>query len=322
MDPGDEAAPALEAPSRLLGRLKLGREEFCQRLLTMLILDGPYPRWNTRSRVSPAGLSFLRALYLSQFGEPWPGDDLEFVDEFELPGRHEGETGGAPDYAVLWPGRVWLIELKTEKGSHRRGQIPGYFELAHHHHPDARVDITYLTPPMAAAYEPRFEWARYRHVTWPALEAAISGAWPGERHGPHVRYLLDAIASLHLKPTEWRAMATGTLAEAAEWAGAAADEAPPLPLDRALPHGFGAAELTAQDGRQRGVEFDAGEMQDLLDLRLALRDRLASSPIGSDLRRVVPWIWRTESTGKPLTALCADRGMELRVSRYKTDQYR
>lgn len=35
---------AFEDPASLLGRLKLGREEYCQRLLTMLILDGPYPR--------------------------------------------------------------------------------------------------------------------------------------------------------------------------------------------------------------------------------------------------------------------------------------
>ena len=35
----------LEDPVRLLGRLRLGREEYCQRLLTMLILAGPYPSW-------------------------------------------------------------------------------------------------------------------------------------------------------------------------------------------------------------------------------------------------------------------------------------
>ncbi|GGO26786.1 hypothetical protein [Microbispora bryophytorum] len=35
---------ATEDPLRLLGRLRLGREEYCQRLLTMLILGGPYPK--------------------------------------------------------------------------------------------------------------------------------------------------------------------------------------------------------------------------------------------------------------------------------------
>ena len=95
-----------ETPRALLGRLELGREEFCQRLLTTLILHAPYPRWNTRSVPGPAGLTFLRELYARSFGGDWPGDDLLFVDEFELPPRNEGEKGGAPDYAVLWPDRL------------------------------------------------------------------------------------------------------------------------------------------------------------------------------------------------------------------------
>ncbi|HET6917459.1 MAG TPA: hypothetical protein VFH56_15325, partial [Acidimicrobiales bacterium] len=119
----------LESPRELLGRLKLGREEYCQRLLTMLILNAPYPRWNSRSSPSVDGLAFLRNLYEMWFGE-WPGDEAVFVDEFELPSRFEDEPGGAPDYAVLWEDRLWLIELKTERASHRRGQISGYFELA------------------------------------------------------------------------------------------------------------------------------------------------------------------------------------------------
>lgn len=35
---------ALETPAQLFGRLKLGREEFCQRLLTSLLLGAPYPK--------------------------------------------------------------------------------------------------------------------------------------------------------------------------------------------------------------------------------------------------------------------------------------
>lgn len=112
----------LESPRELLGRLKLGREEFCQRLLTMLILNAPYPRWNSRSTPSADGLAFLRELYARSFGA-WPGDEAVFVDEFELPARFENEPGGAPDYAVLRENRLWLIELKTEAASHRKGQI-------------------------------------------------------------------------------------------------------------------------------------------------------------------------------------------------------
>ena len=83
------------------------------------------------------------------------------MDEFELLARHDGEKGGAPDYAVLWPERLWLIELKTEKGSHRATQIPSYFELGRHHHPGCSVDLLYVTPPMTYSYEPPDEWGRY-----------------------------------------------------------------------------------------------------------------------------------------------------------------
>ena len=65
----------MEEPHALLRRLKLGREEYCQRLLTMLILDADYPRWNTRSVPSPAGLAFLRALDELSFGAAEVSDD-------------------------------------------------------------------------------------------------------------------------------------------------------------------------------------------------------------------------------------------------------
>ncbi len=74
-----------ETPAALLGRLKLGREEALQRLLTCLIVQGPYPRWNSRNHLSPAGEAFLAALYERHFG-PWPGGAPLFVDEFEMLG--------------------------------------------------------------------------------------------------------------------------------------------------------------------------------------------------------------------------------------------
>jgi hypothetical protein len=43
-------------------KIRLGREEYCQRLLTMLILGGTCPRWNTRIAPSPSGAQFLRQL--------------------------------------------------------------------------------------------------------------------------------------------------------------------------------------------------------------------------------------------------------------------
>ena len=76
---------AVEDPIDLLGRLRLGREEYCQRLLTMLILGGAYPRWNTRNRPSPRGAAFLADLYAAAYPGQVPAEVEVFVDEFDLP---------------------------------------------------------------------------------------------------------------------------------------------------------------------------------------------------------------------------------------------
>lgn len=312
---------ALEPPATLLKRLRLGREEFCQRLLTMLILDGPYPRWNTRSSPSQPGVAFLRSLYTAQFGQPWPGDRLLFVDEFELAGRHEAEVGGAPDYTVLWADRLWLIELKTEKGSHRAGQIPGYFALARHHYPQAAIDLTYLTPLMEANYDPAQNWARYAHITWDKMVPLIQANWGSGRHQDHVTWLIDTINDLHLSPSQWRAkvLEASELPTAVTPKESLSSTAPPD--EEALESAMREAVLVSADGGQRGVNCQVEDLQSLLDLRAAVRNRLSSAPADSPTRKVLPWIWKTESKGRPLTATGRNHGMELRLSRYSTDQY-
>lgn len=294
-----------ETPAQLMARLKLGREELCQRLLTTLLLHGPYPRWNSRSTLAAPGLRFLRQVHERSFGDGWPDESPVFVDEFELAPRTETELGGAPDYAVLWDDRVWLIELKTEKGSHRPAQVPYYFELAHHHYPEARVDLTYLTGPMEAPHEPDPTWARYAHVEWADLLPLIRETWPhpsapGQREV--LDGLVDAIDSLHLTPREWRERL----------------HAPPSPQPvTSLDHAMALAEETAADHEQRGVQVAAGSLQELMELRLELRDRLAASPPDSPLRHVRPWVWRPESTGSPLTEVGREHGMEIRLSWYQ-----
>ena len=98
----------------------------------MLIIGDAYPRWNAVSQTSTNGLEFLNRLYLLSFGRPPSGslDGCSFIDEFDLPARRDDERGGAPDYAVLTATLLWMIELKTETASHRRGQLSTYVELA------------------------------------------------------------------------------------------------------------------------------------------------------------------------------------------------
>ena len=140
-----------EDPRALMQRRRLWREEFCQRLLTMLVLGGAYPRWNTPTAPSALGVRFLSALEELSFGAASGWEDASFVDEFRLPALQPGQPDGYPDYAVLRPGRLWVIELKTEAGSHRTAQLPYYSRLAQHHFPHAAVDLTYLTPAMTPA---------------------------------------------------------------------------------------------------------------------------------------------------------------------------
>ena len=155
-----------EHPKDLIQRPALGREEFCQRLLTMLVLGGRYPRWNSRSTPTPAGRGFLRQLDALSFGESQCDDAVVFVDELELAPRIETEKGGAPDDGVLGQSRMWMIELKTEAASPRSAQLPLYYEPAAHHFPTRSVDITYLTPTMTAPPPPLAAGQRYTHVTW------------------------------------------------------------------------------------------------------------------------------------------------------------
>jgi hypothetical protein len=155
--PDSEAGDGLESAAGLLGRLRLGRDEYCQRLLSMLVLDAPYPKWNTPSHPAAGGVAFLRALDAVSFGESvgfWEstgGDDPVFIDEFDLPKRAEHEKGLAPAWAILTPERLWLVELKTEVASHRADQIPSYLDFGRHYYPSHAVDLTYLTPTLRAA---------------------------------------------------------------------------------------------------------------------------------------------------------------------------
>lgn len=299
-----------ETAAELLGRLKIGREEFCQRLLTMLILGDEYPVWNTRNEPSALGLEFLRTLYGMSFGSgDWPGSG-QYVDELELPPRHDVELGGAPDQAVIWPNRLWMIELKTEKGSHRQTQIPHYFELGAYHYPGCSVDLTYLTPTFEAPFTPKDSVHRYAQLTWPAVAQLIGETWKDEPGVGHlVQGLLDAIDRMEVEtPSEHRARVIGESASLT--AVGIGREAPNEEKIIEL------AQMTAADGTQRAVNYWASNLEELQALRLEVKNAICAFPEGSEIRHVQPWLWKPESTGAPLTAAGKGLGYELRLSRY------
>ena len=300
-----------EDPKDLLRRLRLGREEFCQRLITTLIVGGTYPPWNTRSTPTAEGRRFLGALDDLSFGERTPPDAEVFVDELELQPRLDSEQGGAPDWAVIWPHRLWLIELKTERTSHRRTQLPFYFELGGHHFPGRSVDITYVTGPLTKPAPGTRPGQRYAHVMWDAVTPLVTEVW-GNGPDPATRRQAEVLAmvtsTLDQRWVDWRDEFT---------AAAAPLHAPPSPLDL-----MALIEATSADGAQRALDWPFASLEELHALRLEARQLVVDSQRGSGVRHVMPWVWRSGvSTGQPLTRSGAETGYELRFSRYLSPVY-
>jgi hypothetical protein len=308
----------------------LGREGWCQRLLTELILDGPYPAYNSRRRPSARGVTFLGALDELSFGVKAASmSDLVFVDEIDFPARHPDEKGCAPDYTVFLDGRCWIIELKTEPGSHRPRQIPDYFERAHHYHPQLQVDITYLTAGLRAPFQPATRaWERYVHIEWTDTVELIRSAWsssPDQRVLDIVTTLLKGITHLDEPAHDWWER-LGFQVPASGAPEPANHPAPsPARLDASTPSevelstfqdGLSLARATGDDGKQRAIGLETGGLEALDALRLALRQTCRSEPPGSPLRRVQPWLWNAATSGgKAMTTAGLQTGYEVRISR-------
>jgi hypothetical protein len=311
---------ALPEPAQLRGRL--GREEFAQKLLTCLILGRLEHGWNILRKPSADGALFLRGLHASAFGDDSAPDDIPgFVDEFELPQRAETEPSGWPDYGVVWPTRLFLVELKTERASHRAAQIPYYLELAAHWHRDVDVDLLYLTPTMPlvtpAVASPQ---QRFAHLTWTEVVPLVELTWsrsdvPAERE--IASHLVDLVNEIEIAGAARSARAAPPAVEP----GPPAASLPPAPaddVDRALE----LAARTEADGVPRALDIDVGDPAALDALRIETRARLLIGPTmaGVEVRHVLPWLWRAATSGgRALTEAGQATGYELRLSRYERD---
>jgi hypothetical protein len=320
---GSPAGLSMEPPDSLLARLRLGREEYCQRLLTMLILDGPYPRWNTRHAPSDQGRRFLELLEELSFGEVLCSGPLEFVDELDLGKRPQDLKGSAPDWAVFTPQRLWIIELKTERGSHRDAQVPTYVATGRHYYPDLQVDLTYLTGSMPE-YSPGLpEGTRYAHLTWQQVVPLVEQVWGGgtpEQHAVADR-LHDVVSGLGNKWAAWRDTRLGAAPVVTPAPAVVPDAtAPPVVAADPVDMGIELARMTAEDHQQRGLDHEAGSLEALRavgrDLTAALSDEKEPA-----LAHVAPWLWNVDtSTGTALTATGSEVGYELRLSWYTEPQ--
>ena len=282
-----------EDPEKLL-RFKFGREEYCQRMLTSLILASRYPKWNSRSTPSDRGDAFLKRLYEWVYQEPLTGP-LIFIDEFDLAAIEPDGKNGAPDYAVLVPDRLWIIELKTEAGSHRKDQMPYYEQLARHHYPDKQLDLLYLTGDMQRQDPAQFSNSRYAHFFWSEIIDLLQAAWSTSEEDEEQLLLAALVRELTKleRPTKTFTMEAAVIREAIDIAG-----------------------HVQKDGKQRAVEVAVGGLEDLIDVRARIG---AAIKRGQETPNVRPWIWyETTSGGKALTEMGKDVGCELRLSRYRS----
>ncbi|NNE36310.1 MAG: hypothetical protein HKN13_13820 [Rhodothermales bacterium] len=281
-----------EDPDKLL-RFKFGREEYCQRMLTSLILASRYPKWNSHSKPSDKGDSFLRRLFEESYDEPLIGS-LDFIDEFNLPAIDSDSKDGAPDYAVLTPDRLWIVELKTEKASHRKDQMPYYQALARHHYPNMRLDMLYLTGQMPRQDASNYEGSRFVHQFWSETLHLIAESWSQSEFGEE--RLLETALQRELgsldRPSKTFTTKASVIREA-----------------------IALATCVQEGGKQRAVEVSASGLEDLIDLRSRIGEAITRDGATPNVR---PWIWyEATSGGKALTELGKDVGCELRLSRYK-----
>jgi hypothetical protein len=255
-----------------------------------------------------------------------------FVDEYLLPRLEENAANGWPDWAVLWADRVWIIELKTEAGSHRADQLPYYLRLAAAAHPCRSLDLTYVTGPLSKPARALLEGQRYSHVTWDDVVPLIHETW-GHDARPQVAAYVDMVNTLvsnlsRHKPSAQREIVLGGLVEgpgpaaAKDPADPGAIEEPSAPESHPVtaPNAGGSllelARATATDGRQRAIGApNPEELEALRDRALTEIGSLASS---DNTRLVLPWLWDgTRTGGRALTPEGEEFGYELRFSRYK-----
>jgi hypothetical protein len=283
---------AWEDPDILLKK-KLWREEYCQRMLTSLILGQTYPHWNTRNRPSENGMQFLCRLHEKAFGSPLEGQ-CDFVDEFDLPPKHDDEKGGAPDYALFSAGNLLIIELKTEAASHRAGQLPYYAELAAHHYPGLHIEIIYITPDMDKTASTKLDNVPFKHLFWKEISPLIQQCWddsvPLEERRLNAA-LQREIASLNTPAPRFQQNA------------------------QIIREALKLSAMVQETGAQSGVEVPASGLEDLVDLRVRIRDALKRT---DGVNNVRPWIWHAETSGgTALTTKGHEVGCELRLSRYQ-----
>jgi hypothetical protein len=302
-----------------------GREYFAQFMLASLAIGERPPGWNKPASVSPTGWELLRRL------DPWElaTSPPEFYWEFRLPPRHGQERSGWPDLAAVWPDRLLLIELKTEPGSVREGQVDWYFQLALTGWPGLRVDLLYVTRdrvPDAPRGLP--DRAHYATTTWDSVRDRISQAYGRHRSGlagypdgKSVGWFLEWLRAELGQSKPVSSPATSGPSPSTSTVGLTKAGQPALDVQpRAdLAATLAVAGLVEADRKQRALDLEVASRGDAEPLRDTIVDELgrraaADEPCAVHVR---PWVWTSASGGRALTPGGERHGVEVRLSYYR-----
>ena len=292
-----------------------GQEGFVHYLFTCLLLGCRPPGGNKPARLSGRGLELLSAIDTLCFGGH-PGGEVELIWEMRLEGRTPDEGVGYPDLGVVSAERLLLFELKTQPGSAREGQVEGYLQRGLHHHPDRAVDLVYLTRDPTVGEPPLTDRSRYANCTWSDVVPLIEGVWPAVIDEESA---LAQVFAGYLSDKLFARGPTGRSVGSAQptsFVPGPSAEMGPVPVADSPPSleaALAVAGLVVDDGVQRVYEYPWPSREHALAFRAELREAAKAAGVA----RLDAWVWRPESTGKPLTATGMLTGVELRMSRLK-----
>lgn len=308
-------------PNPILEReARAGQEGFVHYLFTCLLLGGRPPGGNQGCGPSARGGRLLAAIDERCFDiEPAPlGSAQSVIWEMQLDRRHPDEGLRYPDIGVLAEDRLILFELKTQPGSVREGQVEEYLDRGLHHFPGHQVDLIYLTRDRIAGITPLTDRSRYANLTWAQVGPFVDRIWPEivdeESALAHyfADYLRDRLADRAV--TRGAAVTGPTPATNRSTSFVVPVELGPVPEPSGPPSlemALAVASMVLDDGVQRVYEYPWPSRDGALAFRADVRD--AARAAGMD--RLDAWVWRPESTGKPLSPLGIQTGIELRLSR-------
>lgn len=298
-------------------RWKQGRESFAQYCLACLFLGKPPIGWNKPQSLSPKGRELLHRFH-EEF-DPQDARSPDFYWEFNLGKLPDDKENGWPDLVALSDERVLVMELKTEAGSHRDGQVDWYMRLAAVRFFDRPIQLIYLTvDPVSADPSEIPEGATYRNLLWTDVADMIDIVW---KDGNDEESWNARLFSGYLREITRQTQTPSKPAPSTK-------HQPPPQVMRTRSEPFsedmieelmaiyrlGAKHVLA-DGKQRALELTLDSLEEAKEIQRAITAQALLDPVDSPVHGVTLWVWRQASKGTALSEQGRLYGVELRVSK-------